>query len=69
MKSKEFLNFLEIKIDNINGNTALISVPNYRIDVKEIDITEENNEIYGYNNIEIPTKINSSISLTTLKTI
>ena len=65
---KRILNFLEIKMDNINGNTALISVPNYRVDVKrEIDVTEEIMRIYGYNNIEIPTKINSSPSLTTFK--
>ena len=46
----------------------MVNVPAYRNDVtREIDITEEVLRIYGYNNIEIPEKINSSLSVSKLK--
>ena len=64
----KILNLLEIQTENTGVNSAQITVPNYRADVqREIDITEEIMRIYGYNNIEIPKKINSSPSLTTFK--
>ena len=57
------LNFLDITIEKLAAPLASISVPSYRTDVqREIDITEELMRIYGYNNIEIPNKINSSPS-------
>ena len=60
----DLLTHLEIKVDSINTNTALVSVPAYRNDVtREIDIAEEVLRIYGYNNIDIPEKINSSHSV------
>ena len=58
------LTHLEIKVDGIDTNKALVSVPAYRNDVnREIDIAEEVLKIYGYNNIDIPEKINSSPSM------
>ena len=46
----------------------MVSVPAYRNDVtREIDIAEEVLRIYGYNNIDIPEKINSSPSMPKLK--
>ncbi|MAJ05973.1 MAG: phenylalanine--tRNA ligase subunit beta [Crocinitomicaceae bacterium] len=64
----KILNLLEIQTEKTGVNSAQITVPNYRADVqREIDITEEIMRIYGYNNIEIPNKINSSPSLTTFK--
>ena len=49
------LTHLEIKVDGIDTNKALVSVPAYRNDVnREIDIAEEVLRIYGYNNIDIP---------------
>lgn len=64
----KILNLLEIQTENTGLNSAQITVPNYRADVqREIDITEEIMRIYGYNNIEIPKKINSSPSLTSFK--
>ena len=64
----KILNLLEIQTENTGLNSAQITVPNYRADVqREIDITEEIMRIYGYNNIDIPKKINSSPSLTTFK--
>jgi phenylalanyl-tRNA synthetase beta chain len=65
----DLLTHLEIKVDSINTNKALVSVPAYRNDVtREIDIAEEVLRIYGYNNIDIPEKINSSPSIPKLKT-
>ena len=64
----ELLTHLEIKVDSIKTNKALVNVPAYRNDVtREIDIAEEVLRIYGYNNIEIPEKINSSPSIPKLK--
>ena len=64
----ELLTHLEIKVDRIKTNKALVNVPAYRNDVtREIDIAEEVLRIYGYNNIEIPEKINSSPSIPKLK--
>ena len=64
----EILNYLEIELEIIKGNIAKVLVPNYRNDVRrEIDITEEVMRIYGYNNILIPEKINSTPSIPALK--
>ena len=60
----ELLTHLEIKVGSIKTNKALVKVPAYRNDVtREIDIAEEVLRIYGYNNIDIPEKINSSHSI------
>jgi len=43
-----------------------LKVPSFKVDVtRECDVTEEVLRIYGYNNIEIPTKVNASLSFTT----
>ena len=40
-----------------------LKVPSFKVDVtRECDITEEVLRIYGYNNIEIPSKVNASLS-------
>jgi phenylalanyl-tRNA synthetase beta chain len=42
-----------------------LKVPAYKVDVtRECDVTEEVLRIYGYNNIEIPTKVNASLAYT-----
>lgn len=42
-----------------------LKVPSFKVDVtRECDITEEVLRIYGYNNIEIPTKVNASLAFT-----
>lgn len=59
---KNILTSLEIKIENETENGLSLLVPPYRVDVKrEADVIEEILRIYGYNNIEIPTQINSSL--------
>ena len=59
---KLILEGLEIKIDSETETGLSLSVPPYRVDVKrEADVIEEILRIYGYNNVEIPTKINASL--------
>ena len=60
---KNILNWLDIKIISEDGSNWELSVPAYRVDVKrEIDVIEEILRIYGFNNIPVPEKINSSLS-------
>ena len=62
-KVKSILKDLEIEIINSNNQGLQLLVPPYRVDVqREIDIIEEILRIFGFNNIDIPNKINSSIS-------
>lgn len=64
----EILKLLEIELEIIKDNMAKAIVPNFRNDVKrEIDIIEEVMRIYGYNNISISDKINSTPSIPVLK--
>lgn len=59
---KGILNSLEITIENETETGLSLLVPPYRVDVKrEADVIEEILRIYGYNNIEIPTQVNSSL--------
>ncbi len=60
---KDILASLEIKINNQTESGLGLTVPAYRVDVtREADIVEEILRVYGYNNIETPEKINTSIS-------
>jgi len=57
------LDSLDFKISNDNSDDLLIKVPKYRVDVtRESDVVEEILRIYGYNEIELPEKMSSSIS-------
>ncbi len=61
-KIKQILNSLEIRICHETETGLSLRVPPYRVDVKrEVDIIEEILRIYGYNNIELPTNVNSSL--------
>ncbi len=59
----EILENLDIKIlSDING-TAKLEVPAYRVDVtREADIIEEVLRIFGFNNVPLPKKLNTSIN-------
>ncbi len=60
---KNILESLDIKIVSANNETLELKIPTYRVDVRrEVDVIEEILRIYGYNNIEISKKVNSSIS-------
>ncbi len=58
----EILQNLDIKIiSDING-TAKLEVPSYRVDVtREVDVIEEVLRIFGFNNVPLPAKLNTSI--------
>ncbi|MGV8093373.1 MAG: phenylalanine--tRNA ligase subunit beta [Mangrovibacterium sp.] len=59
---KNILNSLEIKIEKENEEGLSLAVPPYRVDVKrEADVVEEILRIYGYNNVEIPAKVNATL--------
>jgi phenylalanyl-tRNA synthetase beta chain len=59
---KNILKSLEIEIEHEGNDALLLSVPPFKVDVhREQDVIEELLRIYGYNNVEIPTVLNSSI--------
>lgn len=58
----KILESLEIEVSD-NGETLDLKVPPYRVDVqRQADVAEEILRIYGYNNIEIGTRVHSSLS-------
>lgn len=64
----DLLSFLDISSKLEDDDQATVTVPAYRNDVtREADIAEEILRIYGYNNIDIPKKINSSPTFTPVK--
>ena len=60
---KKILSSLEIKVNSVTEAGLGLTIPSYRNDVtREIDVIEEILRVYGYNNIQIKNKLNSSIS-------
>lgn len=60
---KNILTALGIEILEEGKDALLLSVPPFKVDVqREQDIVEEVLRIYGYNNIEIPTALHSSLT-------
>jgi len=60
---ERILTLLDIKILNKEGSKMNIQVPSFRVDVlREADIAEEVLRIYGFNNVPMPEKLNSSIT-------
>ncbi len=58
----KILNALDIEIKETREENILLQVPAYRVDVtREADIIEEILRIYGFNNIPLPEKLNSSL--------
>ena len=57
------LKALEIEIVAKNGSIWQLAVPRYRVDVqRECDVVEDILRIYGYDNVEFPEKLNTSLS-------
>ena len=57
------LKALEVEIYSKNDNVWSIGVPRYRVDVqRECDVVEDILRIYGFNNVEFPEKLNTSLS-------
>ncbi len=60
---KHILTALEIKIVSEQEDSLLLHIPPYRVDVRrEADVIEDILRIYGFNNIEVPAKVNSTLS-------
>ncbi|MBB3124753.1 phenylalanyl-tRNA synthetase beta chain [Mesoflavibacter sabulilitoris] len=60
---KSILASLDIKINSVTETNLGLIIPPYRNDVtREADVIEEILRVYGYNNIEISTKMNASVS-------
>lgn len=63
---KKIIRTLGIQIVSENGDILHLEVPAFKVDVqREIDVIEEVLRIYGYNQIEIPSHVSSSLSYAT----
>ncbi len=59
---KSIVQSLEMKIDAENETGLSLSVPPYRVDVQRpCDVVEDILRVYGYNNVEIPSQLKSSL--------
>ena len=59
---KSICQSLEMKVLSEDANGLLLEVPAYRVDVQRpCDVVEDILRIYGYNNVEIPTQLKSSL--------
>ena len=57
------LTALEIEIKSKDGAIWQLGVPRYRVDVqRECDVVEDILRIYGYDNVEFPEKLNTSLA-------
>ena len=61
---KSIVTSLEMQVVEENEDGLMLSVPAYRVDVQRpCDVVEDILRIYGYNNVEIPTQLNSSLTV------
>lgn len=61
---KSIVTSLEMKITNETEDGLSLLVPPYRVDVQRpCDVVEDILRIYGYNNVEIPASLKSSLSV------
>ncbi|RRD02958.1 phenylalanine--tRNA ligase subunit beta [Prevotella sp. OH937_COT-195] len=59
---KSIVTSLEMKILEKNADGLKLEIPAYRVDVQRAcDVVEDILRIYGYNNVEIPTQLKSSL--------
>ena len=60
---RTIIDALEVKIEKEEGDVWSVAVPPYRVDVqREADLIEDILRIYGYNNVEVSEKVNSTLS-------
>lgn len=65
LEIKSILKSLEMEILSENGAQLTLRVPAYRVDVqREVDVIEDVLRVYGYNNIELPGRIDAAIENT-----
>lgn len=61
---KNIVTSLEMKIEAEDDKKLTLRVPSYRVDVQRpCDVVEDILRIYGYNNVEIPTSVKSSLTI------
>ena len=61
---KSIVESLDMKIVEETAEGLLLDVPAYRVDVQRpCDVVEDILRIYGYNNVEIPTQLKSSLTI------
>jgi phenylalanyl-tRNA synthetase beta chain len=61
---KSIVTSLEMKIKSETPEGLVLAVPPYRVDVQRpCDVVEDILRIYGYNNVEIPTALKSSLTI------
>lgn len=61
---KRILHSLEIEIVSESSSSLELNVPAYRVDVQRpCDVVEDILRIYGYNNVEIPSAVKSSLTV------
>ena len=61
---KSIVTSLEMKILEESEDGLVLQVPAYRVDVQRpCDVVEDILRIYGYNNVEIPTQLKSSLTV------
>ena len=59
---KSIVTSLDMKIEGETEDGLQLSVPPYRVDVQRpCDVVEDILRVYGYNNVEIPTQLKSSL--------
>ena len=59
---KSIVASLDMKIESENSDGLQLSVPPFRVDVQRpCDVVEDILRVYGYNNVEIPTQLKSSL--------
>ena len=60
---KNIVSSLEMKITDETAGGISLAIPPYRVDVqRDVDVIEDILRIYGYNNVEIPTTLHSSLT-------
>ncbi|MBP3227879.1 MAG: phenylalanine--tRNA ligase subunit beta [Bacteroidaceae bacterium] len=63
---KRIAQSLEMQVVEETADALVLDVPAYRVDVQRpCDVAEDILRIYGYNNIEIPTSVKSSLTVET----
>lgn len=61
---KSILKSLEMDIISEDEQGLVLAIPAYRVDVRRpCDVVEDILRIYGYNNVEIPTQLKSSLTI------
>ncbi len=59
----QILAALDVAVESESGDVLSVAVPPYRVDVqREVDLVEEILRIYGYNNVEEPRRVRTSLA-------